>query len=76
MQLVYNQTYQVIPLLLVATLWCIAVTTLLGMGQFYVERYYARGSARALQSTPVQRLKAQLAAFRPPACSLYFPSFY
>ncbi|MGW2489035.1 amino acid ABC transporter permease [Streptomyces sp. NPDC001606] len=45
-QLVYNQTYQVIPLLLVATLWYIAVTSLLSAGQFYVERYYARGSAR------------------------------
>jgi polar amino acid transport system permease protein len=63
-QLVYNQTYQVIPLLLVATLWYIAVTTLLGMGQFYVERYYARGSAHALPPTPVQRLRVQLAALR------------
>ncbi|MFE5398718.1 amino acid ABC transporter permease [Streptomyces sp. NPDC056568] len=63
-QLVYNQTYQVIPLLLVATLWYIAVTTLLGIGQFYVERYYARGSARALPPTPVQRLRVRLAALR------------
>ncbi|MFC9926090.1 amino acid ABC transporter permease [Streptomyces sp. NPDC127190] len=45
-QLVYNQTYQVIPLLLVATLWYIAVTSVLSAGQYYVERYYARGSAR------------------------------
>ncbi|MFE6337154.1 amino acid ABC transporter permease [Streptomyces sp. NPDC057798] len=45
-QLVYNQTYQVIPLLMVATLWYIGVTTVLGVGQFYVERHYARGSVR------------------------------
>lgn len=57
-QLVYNQTYQVIPLLMVATLWYIAVTTVLGVGQFYVERHYARGAARALPPTPVQRLTA------------------
>ncbi|CAM5703503.1 putative Nopaline transport system permease protein NocM [Streptomyces afghaniensis 772] [Streptomyces afghaniensis] len=57
-QLVYNQTYQVIPLLMVATLWYIAVTTVLGVGQFYVERHYARGAARALPPTPVQRLVA------------------
>ncbi|WP_328869152.1 amino acid ABC transporter permease [Streptomyces sp. NBC_00287] len=44
-QLVYNQTYQVIPLLMVATLWYIGVTTVLSVGQFYVERHYARGSA-------------------------------
>jgi polar amino acid transport system permease protein len=57
-QLVYNQTYQVIPLLMVATLWYIAVTTVLSAGQFYVERYYARGSDRAL------RLRVRLAALR------------
>ncbi|MBH5338621.1 ABC transporter permease subunit [Streptomyces pactum] len=60
-QLVYNQTYQVIPLLMVATLWYIAVTTVLSIGQFYVERYYARGSARALPPTPLQRLRRRLA---------------
>ncbi|MBC2908264.1 amino acid ABC transporter permease [Streptomyces cupreus] len=43
-QLVYNQTYQVIPLLMVATLWYIGVTTVLSVGQFYVERHYSRGS--------------------------------
>lgn len=63
-QLVYNQTYQVIPLLMVATLWYIAVTTVLSAGQFYVERHYARGSARALPPTPLERLRAHLAALR------------
>ncbi|UFQ14778.1 MULTISPECIES: amino acid ABC transporter permease [Streptomyces] len=46
-QLVYHRTYQVIPLLLVATLWYVVVTSVLGVGQYYVERYYARGSERA-----------------------------
>jgi polar amino acid transport system permease protein len=46
-QLVYHRTYQVIPLLLVATLWYIVVTSVLGVGQHYVERHYARGSAGA-----------------------------
>ncbi|MEU6613708.1 amino acid ABC transporter permease [Streptomyces parvus] len=46
-QLVYHRTYQVIPLLLVATIWYAAVTTLLSIGQRYVERYYARGTAGA-----------------------------
>lgn len=43
-QLVYHRTYQVIPLLLVATLWYVVVTSLLSVGQHYVERYYARGT--------------------------------
>ncbi|MFF8276461.1 amino acid ABC transporter permease [Streptomyces lateritius] len=44
-QLVYHRTYQVVPLLLVATLWYVAVTSILSVGQHYVERHYARGTA-------------------------------
>ncbi|WP_328889779.1 amino acid ABC transporter permease [Streptomyces sp. NBC_00316] len=44
-QLVYHRTYQVIPLLLVATVWYAVVTSLLSIGQHCVERHYARGSA-------------------------------
>jgi polar amino acid transport system permease protein len=45
-QLIYNQNFLIMPLLLVATLWYIILTTLLSVGQFYVERHYARGSER------------------------------
>ncbi|MEU6842032.1 amino acid ABC transporter permease [Streptomyces sp. NPDC046716] len=45
-QLVYHRTYQVIPLLLVATIWYVVVTSLLSVGQYYVERHYARGTRR------------------------------
>ncbi|MEV7723503.1 amino acid ABC transporter permease [Streptomyces sp. NPDC087917] len=63
-QLVYNQNYQVIPLLLVATVWYIAVTTVLSAGQYHVERYYARGASRSLPPTPSQLLRVRLAALR------------
>ncbi|WP_306330115.1 amino acid ABC transporter permease [Streptomyces venezuelae] len=46
-QLVYHRTYEIIPLLLVATLWYVAVTSVLSLGQHYVERHYARGTAGA-----------------------------
>lgn len=46
-QLIYHRTYEVIPLLLVATLWYVAVTSVLSLGQHYVERYYARGTGGA-----------------------------
>ncbi|OON82361.1 amino acid ABC transporter permease [Streptomyces tsukubensis] len=46
-QLVYHRTYQVIPLLLVATIWYIVVTSVLSVGQHYVERHYARGTERS-----------------------------
>ncbi|MGJ5750507.1 amino acid ABC transporter membrane protein (PAAT family) [Streptomyces puniciscabiei] len=46
-QLIYHRTYQVIPLLMVATLWYAVVTSVLGLGQHYIEKYYARGTERA-----------------------------
>ncbi|MFE7167538.1 amino acid ABC transporter permease [Streptomyces sp. NPDC057616] len=45
-QLIYHRTYQVIPLLMVATLWYTIVTSVLGVGQHYVEKHYARGAER------------------------------
>ena len=42
-QLVYHRTYQVIPLLMVATVWYTVVTSVLSAGQYYVEKHYARG---------------------------------
>jgi polar amino acid transport system permease protein len=45
-QLIYNQNFLIIPLLLVATIWYIVLTTLLSIGQYFVERHYARGSGR------------------------------
>ncbi|MFF8865444.1 amino acid ABC transporter permease [Streptomyces sp. NPDC015139] len=46
-QLIYHRTYQVIPLLMVATLWYAVVTSLLGIGQHFVEKHYARGTEDA-----------------------------
>ncbi|MBT2415282.1 amino acid ABC transporter permease [Streptomyces sp. ISL-12] len=40
-QLIYNRNYLVIPLLLVATLWYLLLTTLLSVVQHFVERRYA-----------------------------------
>ncbi|GJF33155.1 putative amino acid ABC transporter, permease protein [Kitasatospora sp. NE20-6] len=42
-QLIYNRNYLVIPLLLVATLWYLLLTTLLSVVQHFVERRYAPG---------------------------------
>jgi polar amino acid transport system permease protein len=46
-QLIHHRTYQVIPLLMVATLWYAVITSLLGIGQHYVEKHYARGTEHA-----------------------------
>ncbi|CAM3058951.1 amino acid ABC transporter permease [Skermania piniformis] len=38
--------FQPIPLLLVAATWYLAVTSILMVGQYYLERYYAKGVSR------------------------------
>jgi polar amino acid transport system permease protein len=42
-QVVYQSNYQVIPLLLVASIWYLIVTSILSIGQSFLERYYGRG---------------------------------
>ena len=55
-QLEYSRTYQTIPLLLVATIWYLAMSSVLTVIQYYIERHFARGSSRNLPLTPMQRL--------------------
>jgi polar amino acid transport system permease protein len=57
-QLVYNNTFQTIPLLIVASLWYLVVTTILYTIQYYVERAFSRGGTRSLPPTPLQRLRS------------------
>jgi polar amino acid transport system permease protein len=59
-----NNNYQIVPLLTVASLWYLFFTSILTIGQFYIERYYARGSARALPLTPIQRIRRTLLPMR------------
>lgn len=61
-QVIYNRNQQVIPLLLVAVIWYILLTTVLSIGQFYVERYFARGAERVLPPTPLQATRSWIAA--------------
>jgi polar amino acid transport system permease protein len=63
-QLIYAVNYKQIPLLMVASLWYLIVTTLLSIGQYYIERYYGRGAAREQPLTLLQRLRRNLFDFR------------
>jgi polar amino acid transport system permease protein len=56
-----SRTFQVFPTLVMASLWYLAMTSVLMVGQYYIERYYARGSVRALPPTPIRRLRMRLA---------------
>lgn len=50
----------IIPLLVVATLWYLLLTSVISVIQYYVERFYARGAFRVLPPTPLQRVKRGL----------------
>jgi polar amino acid transport system permease protein len=52
--------YRTVPLFMVASLQYLWVTSVLMVGQYYVERHYAKGSVRQLPPTPLQRLRRGL----------------
>jgi polar amino acid transport system permease protein len=61
-QSVYARTYQTVPLLMVASFWYLIISSILTFGQYYVERYYARGALRELPPTPIQKLRAKFSS--------------
>ncbi|NTJ68418.1 amino acid ABC transporter permease [Agrobacterium rhizogenes] len=45
-QSIYNRTFEVVPMLLVAVIWYLLITSVLNIGQSYIERYYSRADRR------------------------------
>lgn len=50
-EIIYNRNFQVIPLLMVACIWYLVVTTILTIIQSVIERYYGRGYQRSSGGT-------------------------
>jgi polar amino acid transport system permease protein len=50
-QQIYSVSFQTIPLLIVASIWYLAMTSVLYVGQFFIERRYGRGFSRAERMT-------------------------
>lgn len=42
-QTIYNRTFEVVPLLVVAVLWYLLITSVLNLGQRMLEQYFSRG---------------------------------
>jgi polar amino acid transport system permease protein len=54
------RTFEPVPLLLVAATWYLIVTSILMVGQYYLEKYFSRGISRQLTSKQLEALaKAQ-----------------
>ncbi|HQZ86526.1 MAG: polar amino acid transport system permease protein [Actinomycetota bacterium] len=55
-----TRLFQPFPMAIMASIWYLALTSVLMVGQYYIERHYAKGAMRDLPPTPIQKLKAKL----------------
>jgi polar amino acid transport system permease protein len=55
---IYTNNLRIFELLFVAAAWYLLMTTIFSIGQYYLERRFARGSSRNLPPTPLQRARA------------------
>jgi polar amino acid transport system permease protein len=62
---IYSRNLAVIELLVVASIYYLALTSVASVGQYYLERRFSRGRARALPETPLQRIRRNLRKTRP-----------
>ncbi len=51
---VYNRTFEIVPMLMVAVIWYLLITSILNVGQSAIERYYARGTRRTVENVKVR----------------------
>jgi len=58
--------FYVIELLIVISIWYLAMTSVLTVGQYYLERYFGRGTQHELPPTPLQRFRRMLFTFHQP----------
>jgi polar amino acid transport system permease protein len=61
-QTVAGSNLELIPMLFVAAIWYLILTSVFSVGQYYLERRFARGAQRELPPTPLHRV---LRALRP-----------
>ena len=68
--------YRIVELLMVVSFWYLLLTSILTFGQYYVERYFARGAQRELPMTPLQRFRRMLFTFHAPPTSPVQPAAF
>jgi polar amino acid transport system permease protein len=54
-QEIYSVNYKTIPLLIVISIWYLAMTSVLYVGQYFIERRYGRGFSRVEQASMRER---------------------
>ncbi|MGZ6662484.1 MAG: amino acid ABC transporter permease [Solirubrobacteraceae bacterium] len=65
-QIIYARTYQTIQLLIVASIWYLILTSILSVGQYYLERHFGRGTSRQARQSLFERWRMNLVTFHGP----------
>jgi polar amino acid transport system permease protein len=63
-QLIYSQDFKPIPLLIVVSIWYLVCTSVLYVGQYYLERHYGRGATREQRPTALGRIRIAALSYR------------
>jgi polar amino acid transport system permease protein len=63
-QIIYSANFKTIQLLLVASIWYLFFTSILSIGQYYIERHYARGTSGDVKRRDIGRVMANAMRFR------------
>ncbi|WP_083533364.1 amino acid ABC transporter permease/ATP-binding protein [Bosea sp. WAO] len=63
-QIIYRRNLEVIPLLMVATVWYLVILSVLSFVQHHIERYYARGALRNAPPSLIAQALARLGRSR------------
>ena len=50
-QTIYARTFETMPLLMVASLWYLGITSVLTFGQFFLERHFSDGKQQRMSFT-------------------------
>jgi polar amino acid transport system permease protein len=54
-ELIYARNFETIPLLVVASLWYLFMTSVLSVGQFYLERHFGKGQSTLMRLSMARR---------------------
>ena len=66
-QVIYRRNLEVIPLLMVATVWYLVILSVLSFAQYHIERHFARGALRQLPPGLFDRFRGRRQAPTGPA---------
>ncbi|GAA4946341.1 amino acid ABC transporter permease [Yinghuangia aomiensis] len=64
---IYSRNLATMELLFVASIWYLFLTSVFSVGQYYLERHYAKGSQRELPPTVFRKIRATVFSVRRPA---------